>query len=176
MHFSKNLLSPQYARLKELGHTRPVPVFGSPTLVMYVSIWPRSGTERLEIREILASHVGEADGIREGFAAARETYSERYKKFIAVIERTVNTLQKRGSTNTPTDYVQFQWSTSPYGYPSEWEEQEWFKPFAKPSGPQDRERGQDRDNKQKHWWFPQLQETLLLSQSAGFQAISLPGA
>src|SRR5262245_36403611 len=99
MQFPENLLSPQYARLKELGHTRPVPVFGPPALVMYVSIWPRRGSERHEIREILADHVKKDEGIQDGFVAGRNAYSDRYKEFISAIQQTVTKLQLRGSKN-----------------------------------------------------------------------------
>ena len=62
MQFSREALSPQYVRLKQLGHTRPTPAFSPPALVKYVNIWPKRGAERHEIRDILAAHLG-SDGI-----------------------------------------------------------------------------------------------------------------
>lgn len=188
MLLSDDVISPQYDRLLGLGHTRPTPAFAPPAMIMYVSLWPKGGSERHELHDIVAESLkdneddqevaadlkgqnadkpkdkdvaaaleDQKNGINDGFAAARKTYLERHQRFFEAVNRVLVALQARGSWLDEKHHAKFQWVNPPFGYPPEFEDQEWFRKFAPPT-PHDPHRGSKRDSEQDFWWFPQLKE------------------
>lgn len=89
--------SSQFDLIKREGHRRPPPVFGAPTLVWHVGVWP-SLTNDPQHAEITVDFgpIGNGRNARSLFDEAVAQQRERQKRFIDLLNEVVASLQARG--------------------------------------------------------------------------------